>query len=95
MLIQEMRSGMTHLKKKTDEHPAYFEGDAVELELPKETTVGCDLSEPEWSVVSFDQIEAGGMTHSQASVLLSELEASGVFGLCLVTDAAAARIRTR
>ena len=95
MRIQEMRSGMTHLKKKTGEHRAYFEEGAVELEIPEERAVSCDLNEPAWSVVSFSELEAGGLTHQQASTLLSELEASGVFGLCVITDAAAARLRKR
>ena len=88
-----MRSGLTHLKKKTGEHRAYFEESAVELEIPTERAAPCDLNEPVWSVVSFDQLEAGGLTHSQASVLLTELAATGVSGLCLVTDTAAARLR--
>ena len=98
MRIQEMRSGMTHLRKKMEDAEGVFasaqdESAEVSAEPTPEPAPDCDLYEPIWAVVSFDQIEAGGMTHSQASVLLSELEASGVAGLCLVTDAAAARTR--
>ena len=83
---------MTHLRKKSGETGGYFEEPAVELEIPLEPVVACDLSVPEWSVVSFDRVEGHGMSYTDASRLLSELEDRGVCGLCLITDAAAARI---
>jgi hypothetical protein len=99
MRIQEMRSGSAHLKKKVqpDERDNFFEyHDPREVHQPEpevETqpapAVACELEEPRWSVVSFSQVEAGGLTYSQAARLLDELHASGVSGLCLITDDAA------
>ena len=51
-----------------------------------------ELSEPRWSVVSFDNCEASNLTYEQAARKLSELAAQKVSGLCIVTDEAAARI---
>ena len=98
MRIQEMRSGMTHLRKKVqDEQTAdilALKADAAES-VPVRSEPVCELTEPIWSVVSFDELEAGGLTHSQASVLAADLEASGVSGLCIVTDEAARRTVSR
>lgn len=60
------------------------EGDSVlsELELPL------------WSVVSFDACEASGLTYAAAVKLLGEKEAAGVYGLCILTDEAAGRLRS-
>lgn len=53
----------------------------------------CDLDGPEWAVVSFDRVEAGGLTHEEAVRLMSELERAGVAGLCIITETAALRMR--
>ena len=53
-----------------------------------------ELDMPIWSVVSFDKCEASGLTYRDAVAMLSEKEASGVYGLCIVTDEAAARINS-
>lgn len=96
MRIQEMRSGSVHLKKKmpAEDRQDFFEHrDAREVILDDDVAAGvdisCDLDEPQWSVVSFSQVEAGGLTHTQAAKLLLELDAAGVPGLCIVTDNAA------
>lgn len=52
-----------------------------------------DLEEASWSVVSFERVEAAGLTYGEAYELMSKLDAEKVSGLCLITDAAAARIR--
>jgi len=57
-------------------------------------TASSELDQPRWSVVSFDACEAGGLTYSAAAKLLTEKEAAGVYGLCIVTDDAAARINS-
>ena len=57
--------------------------------------VPCELEQPIWSVVSFDKCEAAGLAYPAAVKLMAELEASGVYGLCIVTDAAAKRISTK
>ena len=55
-------------------------------------TVGSELDIPRWSVVSFETCEASGLTYHAAVALLTEKEAAGVYGLCIVTDEAAQRI---
>ena len=51
-----------------------------------------ELDEQRWSVVSFRRVEAERLTYVQAAAKLSELDAKGVNGLCIVTDEAATRI---
>ena len=97
MKIQEMRSGFSHLSKKMGDGTPnnLFEiRPAVEapLELDLPIVGPCDLDFPRWSVVSFNQQEAGGMTYGQAVTLRSELDYYDVPGLCIITDAAAARL---
>ena len=93
-----MRSGILHLNRKVEnerrdnilEMPRATESVAGPI-LP--TAPDSELNEPRWSVISFDHREAGGLTYKQAAVLLSELDAHDVAGLCIVTDDAAARLR--
>jgi hypothetical protein len=87
MRIQEMRSGLAHLKKKdaapeTDQRTSPLYGIEGGAGL-------CDLDRPIWSVISFDEMEAGGMLYQQALRLMAALEADGLPGLCIVTDTAA------
>jgi hypothetical protein len=99
MRIQEMKSGMTHLKKKMPEEGRenffeFREARDVVFDEPEPPAVeDCDLDEPRWSVVSFDRIEAGGLTHAQAAKFVNELHLNNIPGLCLITDAAASRTR--
>jgi hypothetical protein len=51
-----------------------------------------ELDKAMWSVVSFNQRQAGGLTYKQAAVLLSELDAYDIPGLCIITDDAASRL---
>jgi hypothetical protein len=89
-----MRSGIVHLRKRMDEEreaistfgPADDEGSRGEI-----TSVGSRLDKPVWSVISFDKLEAGGLTYRQAEELVAALDAEGVAGLCIVTDEAAIR----
>ncbi len=87
-----MRSGFGYLRKRVSEevpeNNIETEKSAVE-EYRGPQDLACDLADPEWSVVSFDEVEAGGLTYSQAVNLVSELEASGIPGLCIITDNAA------
>lgn len=57
-------------------------------------TLNCELDEPRWSVVSFDRLEARGLTYSKAIKVMFDLEIEGVSGLCIVTDEAAKRKRS-
>jgi len=98
MKIQEMKSGRSHLSRKTPmmSRDNVFKIRPVtealaELELPAEET--SEMEEALWSVVSFQQREAGGLTFRQAIEILSELDALDVAGLCIVTDEAAKRMR--
>ena len=56
-------------------------------------SVASDLEMGRWSVVSFDACEASGLTYDAAAKLMDEKEAAGVYGLCIVTDEAAKRMR--
>ena len=97
MKIQEMRSGLSHLSKKTDDKAPK---NVFEIRKPSETLFDldlpilgpCDLDAACWSVLSFDQREAGGLTHDQAMIFVAELDALNVPGLCIVTDTAASRL---
>jgi hypothetical protein len=55
-------------------------------------TYRSELDLPQWSVVSFDKCEAAGLTYDAASNLMSEKDTAGVYGLCIVTDEAAAKV---
>jgi hypothetical protein len=57
-----------------------------------ETAEPNELDEPRWSVVSFERCEASHLTFAQAAEKMSELDAAGVAGLCLVTDDVGARV---
>ena len=56
-------------------------------------TRATELDQPRWSVVSFDACEASGLTYPAAVKVLAEKEAAGVYGLCIVTDEAAHRVK--
>lgn len=98
-----MRSGSTHLKKRVPEREriSQFEYRGPrEVVLPEPAaeaapSIDCELDRPHWSVVSFNQVEAGGLTYRQAAKLVAELEASGLAGLCLTTDDAARKALLR
>lgn len=92
-----MRSGIVHLKKRMDDErkensmavtEPIFENDPLDDIVP---AIGSRLDEPCWSVVSFDKLEAGGLTYAQAEELMAALDTESVPGLCIVTDEAAAR----
>jgi len=53
-----------------------------------------ELDQPHWAVVSFERVEAAGLTYPQAVEKMRELDADNVVGLCIVTAAAALRITT-
>ncbi|MGH9948661.1 MAG: hypothetical protein ACRD6X_15900 [Pyrinomonadaceae bacterium] len=68
---------MTQAVEQTDSSPA-----GVRLS---------ELDQPIWSVISFDRVEGNFLDYAGAVRLQNELEFKGVAGLCIVTDAAAAR----
>ena len=59
-----------------------------------ETAAMNGLNESAWSVISFERCEASGLTYAQAVEKMIELDCQNVAGLCIVTDEAAARIKT-
>lgn len=91
MRIEEMRSGTAHLKKRPAEKPANdrFEYRPLPDAVSEPEDVECGLSYPEWSIVSFDRVEARSLTYREASDLMRELYQADVRGLCIVTDAVA------
>jgi hypothetical protein len=54
--------------------------------------VECELDKPIWAVVSFEQMEVGGLTFNQAVEMINELDSVGVTGLCIVSLEAALRL---
>lgn len=53
-----------------------------------------ELDERRWSVISFDKCEAAGLTYADAMAMLNDLDKRNVAGLCIVTNTAAARLKT-
>ena len=103
MRIEEMRispellgrgMGMQAVQPQREHETEPVDNDVLTLHPGSEVAAdpACDLSRSMWSVVSFQGIEAGGFTYLQATRLVTELDAAGVPGLCIVTDAAARRM---
>jgi hypothetical protein len=53
--------------------------------------ISSELDEPRWSVMSFDECAASGLTYEEATKLLQQMT-NDLPGLCIVTDEAAQRI---
>ena len=100
-----MRPGILHLRKKmenegreeyfNDASDPAFAGDQQPISAnagPLEDVN--DLDQPRWSLVSFERIEAGGLTYNQAVALMAELDNHGIPGLCIITDQAASRLKS-
>ncbi len=51
-----------------------------------------ELDSPRWAVLSFERCEAAGLTYSQASEKMAELDGRKIAGLCVVSQEAAARL---
>jgi hypothetical protein len=51
-----------------------------------------ELTEPRWSVVSFETCMAKNLTYAEAEQKMKQLEEANVSGLCIVTDETAERI---
>ena len=98
MKIQEMKSGSSHLHRKvqvTGRNNVFEMRPIGEAIFGEGVLLGSnsEMEEPIWSVISFSQRQAGGLTYKQASDLIAELDAYDVSGLCIVTDEAASRMR--
>lgn len=97
MKIQEMRSGILHRSRKPEpvKRNNVFEMRSISEPIFDDvlpSAIESDLEKSMWSVVSFNQRQAGGLTYKQAIDLLSELDAYDIPGLCIITDAAASRL---
>lgn len=65
------------------------------IENVPEETFSSELAAPHWSVVSFEHRVAGSLTYAEAAEKLNRLAAEKVSGLCIITDAAADRIKNQ
>ena len=98
MKIQEMRSGILHRNRKPEpvKRNNVFEMRSISEPIFDDvlpSSIESELEKSMWSVVSFDQRQAGGLTYRQAADLLSQLDAYDIPGLCIITDEAAARLK--
>lgn len=98
MKIQEMRSGILHRNRKPEpvKRNNVFEMRSISEPIFDDvlpSAIESELEKSMWSVVSFDQRQAGGLTYRQAADLLSQLDAYDIPGLCIITDEAAARLK--
>jgi len=53
-----------------------------------------ELAEQHWSVVTFESRAASGLTYDEAVQKLDELRKENKFGLCIITDEAAERVKS-
>lgn len=86
------------VRKMTDEEENQIElktaqtEEAIQTENNSKEEVSFELSEPRWSVVTFESCAAKNLTYEQAFKMMQELKEQNVSGLCIVTDEAADRI---
>ncbi len=60
-----------------------------------EKNIESELSDSRWSVVTFEQCAAKNLTYEQAEQKLRELSARKVSGLCIITDEAAEKVKSK
>lgn len=53
-----------------------------------------EFSERMWSVVTHESVAVGNLTYNEALDWVKKLDEQNISGLCIVTDEAAARIRS-
>lgn len=66
--------------------------DVAAKESSKEAS---ELCEALWSVISFERVQGTNLTYDNARELVERLDKQNVAGLCIVTNEAAACVRTR
>ncbi len=88
---------MTRLSHQTSEMKKKKKENSGEISAIEDSdeNLKSELDAPVWSVITFDECAASGLTYAQAAERLEKLEAEKVSGLCIVTDETAARITTR
>ncbi len=84
--------GLAQKNMATKEKGNRRKNSAAKKEKNSTKDFSVELSEPLWSVVSFEESVAANLTYAAALSKLKQLEAKKVSGLCIVTDEAAARI---
>lgn len=57
-------------------------------------TFSSELSEPQWSVVTFEKLAASGLTYDEAVIWAEKLAKQGANGICIVTDRAASHFNS-
>ncbi len=67
----------------------------VPAEIATNSEVWFELSEPLWSVVTFENCAAKNLTYEEALNKMKDLKEQNVSGLCIVTDEAAERIQKK
>lgn len=90
-MTKVLRESIKMNKKKSD---SPTDMPTAEKEISGEE-IDSELSEPLWSVITFDECAASGLKYIEAVKILLKLEAQKVSGLCIVTDEAAARMSAR
>ncbi len=85
-VLQIMRE-VLHQKTEMENEKKEKSGAATAAE-----EISNELAEHIWSVITFDETAASGLTFDEACELRAKLEAEKVSGLCIVTDEAAARM---
>lgn len=75
------------LEKTENPPPEKAQTDQANAGAPNE------LSQPCWSVVSFEKCVAKSLTYEQAAQKSAKLAGKKVSGLCIITDEAASRIK--
>ncbi|MBA2440243.1 MAG: hypothetical protein H0V50_06165 [Thermoleophilaceae bacterium] len=54
-----------------------------------------ELNDPRWSVISFEKSEATYLTYDEAALKSRELATDGISGLCIVTNEAAQKVKSK
>ncbi len=86
---------MKNEKPEPEETPTAQENIAPAEEDASDENFSGELNAPRWSVISFDECIASGLTYYQASDKLNELNTEKVSGLCIITDEAAHRVNEK
>ncbi len=78
--------------KEDDDMQTAQENGVAPAEREFSDAVKSGFSAPIWSVVTFENCAASGLTYEEAMARMAELRTEHVSGLCIVTDDAAARL---
>jgi hypothetical protein len=68
---------------------------APAVEAVSDENFPSELNEPRWSVISFEKCEATDLVYDEAALKLQKLAANDVSGLCIVTNEAAQKVKSK